>query len=567
MSRAQTPAYEQNQTLSYDEVITAYQKLAENNPMAFLFTYGTTDAGKPLHMLLISKDGDVDPVSLRKRDKRIILINNGIHPGEPCGVDASLQFATDLLARKLPQLYLDNTVICIIPAYNIGGMMNRNSVTRVNQNGPETYGFRGNAKDLDLNRDFIKCDSRNARAFAEIYHTWRPDIFIDTHTSDGADYSYSMTLIATQPNKINPLIGQYMKDNMLPALYKGMADDGYEMTPYVDMKGDTPDNGLVAFLETPRYSTGYTALFHTIGFITEAHMLKPYPVRVKATYHFLTNVLKYSYENCEYLGKIRGIALQDGRTQKDFGLRWELDTTQTETITFKGYTAAYKPSEVTGKDRLYYDRNQPYEKQIPYYNKYKVTAKVTAPVAYIIPQAWREVIELLKMNKIMMHRVTKDTVMQLSAYHIDGYETVHHPYEGHYLHYDIKVSKDAQPIQLRKDDMVVYVNQTKNRFIVETLEPNAPDSYFAWNFFDNVLMQKEWFSPYLFEDEAAEMLKNDPALKQQFDLKKIEDDSFAENPREQLYWVYAHSVHYEKEHNRYPVFRLDRDVPMPVKLD
>lgn len=117
-------------------------------------------------------------------NKRIILINNGIHPGEPDGIDASMLLARDIVTNKvkLP----DNVVLAFIPVYNIGGCLNRSAFYRVDQNGPEEFGFRGNSQNLDLNRDFIKSDSKEARSFAEIFHLTDPDIFLDNHVSNGS---------------------------------------------------------------------------------------------------------------------------------------------------------------------------------------------------------------------------------------------------------------------------------------------------------------------------------------------------------------------------------------------
>ncbi|MCB0684129.1 MAG: hypothetical protein KDC32_24970, partial [Saprospiraceae bacterium] len=128
-------------------------------------TYGDTDAGFPLHLAILSIDGDFDPVSLRKKGKRILFINNAIHPGEPCGVDATMMLLQDYLLDPARREALENVVVIAIPFYNIGGGLNRGSFSRANQEGPIEYGFRGNARNLDLNRDFIKCDSRNARTF------------------------------------------------------------------------------------------------------------------------------------------------------------------------------------------------------------------------------------------------------------------------------------------------------------------------------------------------------------------------------------------------------------------
>ena len=132
---------------------------------------GLTDSGKPLHIIIYSSDKDFSFTS----DKTKILINNGIHPGEPDGIDASMSLIRDLALNKIKTSR--NTQIIVIPVYNIGGMLNRNSSSRANQNGPEAYGFRGNARNFDLNRDFIKSDTRNAKSFQQIFHLIQPDIF------------------------------------------------------------------------------------------------------------------------------------------------------------------------------------------------------------------------------------------------------------------------------------------------------------------------------------------------------------------------------------------------------
>src|SRR5882672_2065486 len=265
-----------NQTCTYDECISYYEKLDSLFDEAKLFTYGTTSIGKPLHLLVISSDKNFDPKKIHEAGKCVLLNNNGIHPGEPDGIDASMIFARDLLTKKEMKSLLDHVVVCIIPVYNVSGMLNRGSFSRVNQNGPEEYGFRGTAQNYDLNRDFVKCDSREAQTFTEIFQTWKPEIFVDTHVSNGADYQYVMTLIPTQKDKLQPILADYQEKTLLPDLYAAMKKDDFEMTPYVNPVKEIPDSGIASFLETPRFSTGYAALFNCIGMMPETHMLKPY---------------------------------------------------------------------------------------------------------------------------------------------------------------------------------------------------------------------------------------------------------------------------------------------------
>ncbi|MET4104990.1 M14 family metallopeptidase [Hymenobacter sp. UYP22] len=546
-----------NTTTTHAECIAYYQQLDAAYPEIQLREAGLTDSGRPLHEVVVSLDGDFDPASLRAKGRRVVFIQNGIHPGEPEGIDASMMLARDYVQKKELRRQLADVVLVFIPIYNVDGSLNRNSTTRTNQNGPESYGFRGNARNLDLNRDYIKQDSRNARSFAQLFQRWQPDVYVDTHTSNGADYQYTMTLIATQKDKLHPALSQYMQQRLLPALYGGMDKKKWYLTPYVDFEGRTPDaRGLVGFLETPRYSTGYTTLFNTIGFVTETHMLKTYTPRVRATYDFLDLLIRQVHQDGAALSQARAAATEQTRTQQQFTLGWKLDTTQAERFSFRGYAGNLKPSEVSGLPRLSYNRQAPYTKSVPYYNTFRPTATVQRPRAYVIPQAWGEVVERLRLSGVQMRALSADTVINGEAYYIQDYKTGARPYEGHYLHNQVQVRTVRQPRPFLRGDYVISLNQPAARYLIETLEPQATDSFFAWGFFDSILQQKEYFSDYVFEDVAAELLRRKPELRAQLEEKKKTDPAFAASAAAQLDWVYRQSEHYEASHLRYPVLRV-----------
>lgn len=544
-----------NYSASYSEGIDYYERLASDFEQVQINPFGITDSGKPLHEVIISIDKDFDPKSIRSKGKTVLYINNAIHPGEPCGVDASMMLARDLIIDPKKQALLKDVVVVIVPFYNISGAQNRGSHSRANQDGPELYGFRGNVRHLDLNRDFIKCDSKNAQSFNQLFNKWKPQVMIDNHTSNGADYQYVMTLIATQKDQLNPFVSTYMTEKMLPELYNGMAAKRYEMTPYVYARS-TPDEGISGFLDLPRYSSGYASLHNTISFMPETHMLKTYEDRVLSTYDFSLTMLEHINRNREELMEARRKADEDTRNKTTFDLRFSVDFDKAETIVFKGYEAKYKASEVTGQSRLYYDRNSPFEKEIPFYNTYKSTLKVEKPKAYIFPQAYHEIAERLKWNGVKIDKIEEDKIIEVESYYIDSYKD-RKAYEGHYLHYDVEVTKRPIKLKVYAGDYIVYTDQTSNNYIMATLEPQHPDSYFAWNFMDGILMQKEHFSAYVFEDIAAKMLKEDVELKSKFEAKKKLDNEFADNARAQLNWIYMHSPHYEEGFKRYPVARIE----------
>ena len=549
-----TEKYKTNQTVSYKEAMDFYRSKTINNPKCKLVNYGSTDIGKPLELFVISNKQIFDRAKLAEQGAAVILINNGIHPGEPDGIDACIKLTEDILSGKI--MLPDNIVLAIIPIYNIDGALNVGCCSRANQNGPIKGGFRGNARNLDLNRDFIKCDSENAKSFTKLYQAWDPDVFVDTHVSDGADYTYTMTLIDSQKDKLSPAISKVMTQNFLPALYDGMKKIGNEMCPYVNVFDGTPEQGMDAFLESPRFATGYAALFHAFPFVTETHMLKPFPKRVEATYDFLKVIIDQTNKFRKEIISARKNAKEEAINASTFPIQWKLDSTKVDSIFFKGYSANYSLSEVTGLKRLSYNHNQPYEKNIPFYSTYFPSKKIEKPSCYIIPQAWKEVIERMNLNGIEMTRLQNDTTLNVEVKYIRDYKTGTRAYEGHYLHSKVVTECDTQQLNYYAGDYLVYTNQWKNRYIIETLEPEATDAFFAWNFFDEILQQKEWFGDYLFEDEALKILNSNPSLMMEFEEKKKSDPAFSKDNWAMLTFVYQHSEWYEISHLRYPVTRL-----------
>lgn len=538
----------------YSEIIDWWKRLDEKSGKVKMFTMGMTDAGFPLHLIVVSNNGDYNFANIRKNNKRIILINNGIHPGEPDGIDASMLMVRDIVTNKykIP----DNIVLAIIPVYNIGGCLNRSVNYRIDQNGPVEKGFRGNSQNLDLNRDFIKCDSKDARSFTEIFHLTDPDVFVDNHVSNGADYQHVITLLTSQHNKLGGVMGEFISEQFEPGLYSLMKEKQYDLIPYVNVYNDTPDKGWPEYWDSPRYGSGYASLWNTFAFVPETHMLKPYDQRVKATYALMQCFIDFTSQHSVEIKQTREQAKQAVKTQAKFPISWKLDKSKSAALTYKGYTAGYKPSEVSGHPRLYYDRSKPFEIKVPFYNEYEAQDYIQKPRAYIIPQGWWKVLDLLKLNKVQVIQFKKDTSIEVEIYQITDYKTASRQYEMHHLNSDVKLTTRVQKMNFRKGDYLVPMNQAANHFLIEVLEPQAQDSYFAWNFFDAILGQKEGYSPYAFEDIAAEYLKNNPGLKAKLEQKRLADTSFAKSGSAQLNFVYQNSAYFEPVNMRYPVYRI-----------
>ncbi|HEV8692467.1 MAG TPA: M14 family zinc carboxypeptidase [Ideonella sp.] len=547
-----------NQTTPWGECIAFHQRLAQAfGQWLKLEEAGRSDGGVPIHLGVFSADGVFDPQVAKAEGRPVFFNNNGIHPGEPEGIDVCMALLRDLCLDPARRAALGRAVLVYIPIYNVDGALNRQNTSRVNQNGPESFGFRGNARHLDLNRDFIKADSLNARTFAQVFTRWDPDVMVDTHTSNGADYQHVVTLIATQPDKLGGRTGRHLREAMLPALNADMAGRDFPLCPYVNPLKEIPDDGIADFLDSPRFSTGYAALHHTIGFMPETHMLKAFEARYRGTRALVESALAYTVAHGEAIRAARAADRAAVSAGEPVALDWKLDLQHSRPFRFSGFQAVHEPSRLGSYQRLRYDRAVPWEKDIAYFDRYEATVTVVPPRAYLLPQAWHDVALRLQAHGIPLQRARRQARVPAEAYRIERFEKRRLPFEGRHLHDVLEVEAEPVEAAVAEGDWLVSLGGPHDRFIVEVLEPLGIDSFFRWAFFDSVLDKKEHFSDYVFEDEAERLLAAEPGLNDRFEAWKAEHPELLGDPEAVLGFIFLGARRYaEPECRRYPVLRL-----------
>ncbi len=532
-------SFSKNETLELVQVHQAYKRLDEKYKNAKWLTIGTSDAGLPIHCFII----DNNPIeSIEDITKNVILINNGIHPGESCGVDASILFAEQCLLQN-PD-FLDSICIAIIPMYNIGGSLNRREKTRANQNGPMGQGFRGNAKHLDLNRDFLKADSKNSFAFYKLFHRLNPLIFIDTHSTNGADYLYQQTLIVSPPEKIGKAWSDYIHQEVNPQIFNFLDSSGIPSTFYVNVHGHSPDNGFSVFEETPIYSSGYASLFPCLSVVSETHMLKSYADRVKSTFVTLEAYSSLMAAKGHILKKKWHQSNEDQFSLGYFTLNYQIDSSKTENLLFKGYEMEERPSKIYSGNRRSFNRDKPFSKDIEYFGHLVPTDSVKIPEYFYLSIAQDEAL-----RRILAQNIMGDTVelpkTQVYSHYVSNIEYSQKAYEGHLVAKKI----DSKPIEWTGGYYLpvvkIKVTSENYRYLLNVLSPMGPGSFYKWNFFDSYFQQKEWFSDYLYEDIVEELIKSNE------NYQKVE----ITNPNE------AYGVLYEFYKNDSQLFEKDAFTP------
>lgn len=546
-----------NTSPTYPALIDHLKNLDKAHKELSMYNMGPSDYGLPIYVFVINGGKDSTRTFSKALAGTTILINNAIHPGEPDGINACLIWLDQWIAQGKPLETKDGKklpLIAFIPAYNVGGMMNRSSTSRANQNGPEEYGFRGNARNFDLNRDFIKMDSKNAFTFARIFHALDPDVFIDNHVSNGADYQYTLTYIASMKERMSPEMNELTYGKCIPFLEENVKQQGWDLFPYVELKGETPAQGIHAFNDLPRYAMGYASLFHSISFTVETHMLKPFPQRVQATLAFIEGIISFTTTNNMEIEAKRRASETWARNLTQYAYNYKLSE-QADSISFKGYEHSFPVHPITGLKELTYDRTKPYERNIPWYRSYAAMDSVVVPKYYVVGGQEQDVIDRLKVNQVRFEILTEDHIDTLNVYSVKSYKSPNNPYEGHFKLAQIEVGESEKLVQLKPGDIIIPSQQDAALFLHASLQPCAEDSYLSWNFFDSYLQQKEYFSNYVFKDQIAEILSNDQKLNEAYQLRKATDEKFRNNEWDQLYFIYSHSPYFEQTFMRLPIYQ------------
>ncbi|MEQ1924045.1 MAG: peptidase M14, partial [Pyrinomonadaceae bacterium] len=455
---------------------------------------------------------------------------------------------------------LKDVVILFEVIYNVDGHENSNPFMRINQNGPEEMGFRANASNLNLNRDYMKADAPETRAWLGLWNQWKPDAFIDCHVTDGADFQYNLTYEYAHFQEVSPSIKNWMDEhfdgNVVPKVQK----EGNLLTHYVEFAGREITSGIATFIATPRYATGYTPLRNRAGLLIETHVYKPYKSRVRGTYDTLRYFIEEIGKTKASLFAANVIAetqtIERGKAYDDklaFPLRLDVTDKATETP-FKGLEYKIDDSPISGGKRLVYGTT-PKDYTIKKFDEGRVSASVAPPLGYIIPPQYKDVIDVLKLHGIKFTTLNKPMTVDVESYKLTEPKWAANSFEN-------RITLACKPVSMKENrtyaagSVIVSLDQDTANVAIHLLEPAAPDSFVYWGFFNSVFEQKEYGESYQIEKLAKEMLANDPKLKAEFETR-LKDDAFAKNPRARLNFFYERSPYYlNQKVGIYPVGRI-----------
>ena len=556
----QTPAEETSysQTPDYAETIAFAKRLASESTSIQFQTFGFSGQGRALPLLVCSEAGVFSPEAAKEKGKAVVLIQACIHAGEPDGKDAGFALLRDVAVTKSAAGLLQNVVLLFIPIYNTDGHERSSPYNRINQNGPASMGWRTTATYQNLNRDYMKADTPETRSWLRLWNQWQPDLFIDCHVTDGADYRCNITYHHEHHSGIDSGVLAWEREvfggKVVPATEA--ADNVIswylEFIDNRDLKLGTRD-----FNGSPRFSTGYAPLRNRPGILIETHMIKDYRSRVIGTYDFLRSALCEVNLDPSRLIEVGRKADERAMRLVDSDSLYPLDfklTDEVTTLELKAFSYHTEESDISGDLRVIFGR-EPLDLTVPMYQTFAVTKTVKPPRAYVIPLQWQSVIDVVKAHGLQTMELSDTTSMNVESYRFTNVEWPSEPFEGRHMpRFELETIIEERVFAA--GSVIVSLEQPLARVALNLLEPAGPDSFARWGFFNAVFEEKEYAEHYVLEELARQMLRNDPSLADDFVRAIAEDPEFASNPAERLRFFYKRSPYWDPQMNLYPVGRV-----------
>ena len=543
------------ETDSYEGTIAYAKQLAKQFKEVHYQSIGQTVTGRDVPLLIIDKDGYTKPKKIRKSGKCVVLVQSCIHPGEPNGKDAMFLLIRNMLIGRENGDLLNDFSFLFIPVLSPDGLANFSPFNRINQNGPKQMGWRVNAQGLNLNRDFTKLDTPELRGFAALFNQWQPDLFFDTHATDGADYQYVTTYSVEDFGNYDAGLSQWLNSVWEPKIKAAMNELNIPVTRYIEFHpwGD-PTGSLYDESFSAMFSEAYTTARNCPGILLETHMLKPYKDRVLSTYHMIVETLriiaadKANFQNTLAQAKKNDLNL----SELPINMQSELNDTIWED--FLGYHFDTVQSEVTGSWYYSYDPTKPETRKTRRIRATRPEKTLNVPKEYIIPAQYKEVIDIVKAHGFEMNLLKNEKTLQVNTYRFSDVSFMPTPSEGRCRVASFNTEEITKEVVFPKGSAVVKTSQNGVRLLMNLLEPEMHGSLFEWGFFNHVLQRVEYFEVYKMEPMAQAMLAADPFLKEQFEAWKA---SFPKDKQPSQYtilnWFYERSPYCDKNYLVYPI--------------
>ncbi len=562
--RLETPA-EATKLLRTPDAATTFafvDQLDQASDRISVREFGTTPQGRKLIVVIA---GEAKP------GREVVFLQAGIHAGEIEGKDAGMMLLADIAAKDERALrWIEHATLVFVPILNLDGHERVSEFNRINQNGPVEMGWRATSQRLNLNRDYIKADAPEMRALLTLINAWNPDILIDSHTTNGADYQYDLTWSMDDSVVQHPRLREWQAQALTGRVQSVLEQQGHLIAPYIELNDNNdPTKGFTNFGAGPRYSTGYAVTRGRVGLLLETHMLKSYPLRVRATYDVVTAILD---DIAAHPGELRAATKQvdldtiaraaDAKVSVPIQLA---NTGVAEDFAFRGYAWTITRSEISGDQWIHYDPTKPKTFTVPFYREVKVAQSVTPPAAYVVPRQWTEVLARLQAHGVRIEPIAKDAKVSAEVSLLTNPIYATNSFEGRVAITSFAHQRERREVAVTAHSWLVPMDQPLANVALHILEPDAPDSAVRWGDFNIIFEQREYADARVAEQLARDLIAKDAKLKSEFEAKLAAEPEFAKDPYARLNWFVQKSKWREWDLALYPVLRVDAQTAAGLK--
>ncbi|MFC5626851.1 M14 family metallopeptidase [Algoriphagus winogradskyi] len=537
---------------TYAETMAWIEKLVANSEYLELVTAGTSEQGRPIKLVIGSKNKEFGSDKLSTSSKPLIFFQAGIHAGEIDGKDAGMMLLRDISQGNKIGL-LDNANLLFIPILNVDGHERRSEYGRVNQRGPKEMGWRTNAVNLNLNRDYTKLETAGIQAVTEVINSYDPDLYIDIHVTDGADYQYDITYGYVATGGYSPEISSWLSTKFQPEVDQALKDQGHIPGPLLfAANGNDFSAGNVAFSFSPRFSHTYGDIRHMASILIENHSLKPFEQRVLGTYVFLEQAIK-SLGN-HYAALQKAVESDSNQPKESIPVKFKFRDTPADSMEFLGIASSKVKSEITGAEYVKWE-GKPVTQSVPSIFMDVPELSVSVPKAYWVPVEWTDVTTKLKQHGIQFETINEAREVNVELSTVTSFSMGNQPYEGLMRVQRFELDKTYRKLTLNPGSVRVPTDQALGELAVILLEPESVDSFFQWGYFNSIFSQTEYMETYIMEPLIAKMLSEDADLKMLFEEEKASNPDFAKSPRTIYSWFYKQTPYFDQNWKVIPVGR------------
>lgn len=538
----------------YDTTVQWLWRLVEAADELEMVSLGRSPQQREIWAVIASTEGAFTEEALRDSERPLILAHSGIHSGEIDGKDAGMMLLRDLTVTERYEGLLDGVNVVFVPIFSVDAHEMGSETSRMNQRGPTVQGWRTNARNLNLNRDYVKGESVEMQHMLRALRAYDPDLYVDLHVTDGADYQYDVTYGFNGEHGWSPHAARWLGEVFRPRVDRKLSEMGHLPGPLI-FTVDRRDvsKGIHAWTASPRYSHGYGDARHIPSILVENHSLKPYPQRVLGTYVFLRAALATL---ADFGQGLREAKQADRASRPDpVHLGYRVPEGEPATMEFGAIGAELELSPISGRPEVRWT-GRPYVVEVPVIASTERALEVPRPTAYVIPAAWSHLSRILDLHGIEYEVLSEWRRIRVERDRLPDAEIADEAYEGRVRVTPGDAEAEVDRVDFAPGSLWVDTDQPAGTLACLLLEPQSSDSLLQWGYFLEILQRTEYFESYVMEPMAREMLETDPELAARFEQRLLEDPAFRGDPRARLDFFYRRTPYYDPRWKLHPVGRV-----------